>query len=127
MPARFNHTIIATTDPAHTATTEFYRTLLEADHAPSWGPFTNLSLADDVLLQFATPPIDFPPQHYAFLVDDQHFDRALAWVEESGADYWADPQRERPREIKREDQSRGFYLLDPTGHFVELITRPYLA
>lgn len=58
MTARFNPTIIAATDPTETAS--FYRDLLEADGAASWGPFVNVQLADGVLLQFATPPVKFP-------------------------------------------------------------------
>lgn len=58
MTARFNHTIIASTDPARMAL--YYRDLLEADDVPAWGPFTNLSLADGVLLQFAAPPFESP-------------------------------------------------------------------
>ncbi|MFT3796942.1 hypothetical protein [Microbacterium sp.] len=59
---------------------EFYRDLLEADEAPSWGPFVNVQLADGVLLQFAAPPMEFSPRHYAYLVDDAHFDRAYAQI-----------------------------------------------
>jgi catechol 2,3-dioxygenase-like lactoylglutathione lyase family enzyme len=124
MPARFNHTIIASIDTAEMAA--FYRGILEADDAPSWGPFRNLQIADGVLLQFAAPPIDFPPQHYAYLVDDQHFDRAYARIVADGREHWADPQRTRPGEINDEHGGRGVYLLDPSGHYLELITRPYL-
>ncbi|GLY20096.1 VOC family protein [Kineosporia rhizophila] len=124
MTARFNHTIIASTDPAEMAA--FYRALLEADDVPSWGPFVNIQIADGVLLQFAAPPIDFPPQHYAYLLDDAHFDRAYEQITGQGRDHWADPQRTRPGEINSEHGGQGVYLLDPTGHFLELITRPYL-
>ena len=129
MTARFNHTIIASLDAA--ATAEFYRDLLEADDAPDWGPFVNIQIGDGVLLQFATPPIqsppiEFPPQHYAYLVDDEHFDRAYAKITASGREHWADPQRTRPGEINDEHGGRGVYLLDPSGHYLELITRPYL-
>jgi catechol 2,3-dioxygenase-like lactoylglutathione lyase family enzyme len=124
MTARFNHTIIASTDPA--AMAAFYRDLLEADDAPAWGPFVNLQIADGVLLQFAAPPIEFPPQHYAYLLDDAHFDRAIAAIRDRGQEHWADPQRSRPGEINREHDGRGVYLLDPSGHYLELITRPYL-
>jgi catechol 2,3-dioxygenase-like lactoylglutathione lyase family enzyme len=124
MPARFNHTIIASIDTAEMAA--FYRGILEAADAPSWGPFRNLQIADGVLLQFAAPPIDFPPQHYAYLVDDQHFDRAYARIVAEGREHWADPQRTRPGEINDEHGGRGVYLLDPSGHYLELITRPYL-
>lgn len=105
---------------------EFYRDLLEADEAPSWGPFTNVQIGGGILLQFAAPPIEFPPQHYAYLVDDEHFDRAYATITERGIAHWADPQRARPGEINHEHDGRGVYLLDPSGHYLELITRPYL-
>ena len=124
MTARFNHTIIASTDAGQMA--DFYLELLEAHPAPSWGPFTNLSIADDVLLQFATPPMAFPPQHYAYLLDDAHFDRAYRWIVDRSLDHWADPQRSRPGEINDEHGGRGVYLLDPSGHYLELMTRPYL-
>ncbi|GAA2243518.1 VOC family protein [Herbiconiux moechotypicola] len=124
MPARFNHTIIASRDAAEMAA--FYRDLLEAEEAPSWGPFLNLQIADGVLLQFAAPPIDFPPQHYAYLVDDDHFERAYAAIVDRGQEHWADPQRTRPGETNSEHGGRGVYLLDPSGHYLELITRPYL-
>lgn len=124
MTAHFNHTIIAAQDPAEMAA--FYRDLLEATEAPSWGPFINIQLADGVLLQFATPPMEFPPQHYAYLLDDEHFDRAYSKITECGLAHWADPQRSRPGETNTEHSGRGVYLLDPAGHYLELITRPYL-
>lgn len=124
MTARFNHTIIASTDPARMAS--FYRDLLEADDVPAWGPFTNLSLADGVLLQFAAPPFEFPPQHYVFLLDDPHFDRAYAKIAEHDVEHWADPARTRAGEINSGHGGRSVYLLDPSGHHLELLTRPYV-
>ena len=122
--ARFNHTIIAAT--SRHASAEFYRHVLEADDAPSWGPFENLRLDGDVLLQFAEPPIEFPPQHYAFLMSEDQFDRALCWIMDSGLEFWADPQRQRPAETNTEHGGRGVYTLDPSGHYIELITQPYM-
>lgn len=124
MTAQFNHTIIASKDAE--ATAAFYRDLLEADEAPAWGPFINVRLEDGVLLQFAAPPMEFPPQHYAYLLDDAHFDRAYGKITERGIMHWADPQRTRPGETNTEHEGRGVYLLDPSGHYLELITRPYL-
>ncbi|EWS82171.1 glyoxalase [Brachybacterium phenoliresistens] len=124
MTAHFNHTIVASTDPAEMA--GFYLDLLEADEAPAWGPFTNITIGGGVLLQFAAPPIEFPPQHYAYLLDDEHFDRAHTKILDRGQDHWADPQRTRPGQINAEHGGRGVYLLDPSGHYLELITRGYL-
>lgn len=123
MPALFNHTIIASLD--RNASAEFYRAILEADEAPSWGPFTNLSLAGGVMLQFAEPPVEIQMQHYAFLVDDQHFDRAYQYLVSAGVEHWADPQMTRPGETNTEHGGRGVYFKDPSGHALELITKPY--
>src|SRR4029453_4299042 len=94
IPALFNHPIIASTDRAVSA--DFYRFILEADEAPGWGPFTNLTLAGGVMLQFAEPPVEIQMQHYAFLVDDALFDRAYARLVSHGIPHWADPQIQRP-------------------------------
>lgn len=124
MPATFNHTIIASKDRNRSA--DFFRELLELGEAPSWGVFTNLVLDDGVLLQFAEPPVDIQMQHYAFLVDDDLFDRAYARLTAGRIDHWADPQMTRPGECNSGHGGRGVYSFDPSGHAIELITRPYL-
>ena len=124
MSAVFNHTIIASKDRARSA--EFYRDVLEAHEAPSWGPFSNLTLDGGVLLQFAEPPVDIQMQHYAFLVDEDHFDRAIARFGDLEVDYWADPQLSRKGETNTEHGGRGVYFMDPSGHGLELTTRPYV-
>lgn len=123
MPALFNHTIIASRD--RTVSAEFYRSILEADEAPAWGPFSNLSLAGGVMLQFAEPPVEIQMQHYAFLVDEAHFDRAYQLLVSAGVEHWADPQMTRPGETNTEHGGRGVYFKDPSGHALELITKPY--
>lgn len=128
MTCTFNHTIVAAMDRA--ASARFYTWLLEATDAPSWGPFTNVAVDGGVLLQFADLPREAYPeiqnQHYAFLVDDALFDRAYARLREHGIEHWADPQCTRPGETNTEHGGRGVYLLDPAGHYLELITRAYL-
>ncbi|MFG3381131.1 VOC family protein [Streptomyces sp. NPDC047999] len=125
MTATFNHTIIAARDRHESA--RFLRELLELAEAPSWGPFANLLLSGDVLLQFAEPPVEeIQMQHYAFLVDDELFDRAYARLCEQGVEHWADPQMRRPGETNEGHGGRGVYFKDPAGHAMELITRPYL-
>ncbi|WP_445528349.1 VOC family protein [Streptomyces cyslabdanicus] len=124
MTATFNHTIIASKDREESA--RFFRELLEVGAAPSWGPFTNIRLADGVLLQFAEPPVEIQMQHYAFLVDDDLFDRAYQRLCDRGIEHWADPHLQCPGEINHEHGGRGVYFKDPAGHGIELITRPYL-
>ncbi|MER5858506.1 VOC family protein [Streptomyces sp. NPDC059688] len=124
MSVTFNHTIIAAKDRGESA--RFFRELLELPEAPSWGPFTNIQLHDGVLLQFAEPPVEIQMQHYAFLIDDELFDRAYRRLCDRGIEHWADPQMRRPGEINDEHGGRGVYFKDPAGHAIELITRPYL-
>ena len=124
MTITFNHTIIASRDRTESA--RFYRDLFELAEAPSWGPFTNVRLDDGVLLQFAEPPVEIQMQHYAFLVDDELFDRAYGRLVDGGVEHWADPQLTRPGETNTEHGGRGVYFLDPAGHGLEMITRPYL-
>ena len=38
---------------------------------------------------------------------------------------WADPARTKPGEINHHDSGRGVYFRDPSGHLLEIITRPY--
>ncbi len=65
-------------------------------------------------------------QHYAFLVDDELFDRAYQRLRDRGVEHWADPQMRRPGEINHGHGGRGVYFKDPAGHAIELLTRPYL-
>ncbi|MFJ4871985.1 VOC family protein [Streptomyces sp. NPDC088757] len=124
MSVTFNHTIVAAKDRHESA--RFLRELLELPEAPSWGPFVNVRLPDGVLIQFAEPPVEIQMQHYAFLVDDELFERAYGRLRERGVEHWADPQMRRPGETNTEHGGRGVYFKDPAGHAMELITRPYL-
>ncbi len=65
--------------------------------------------------------------HYAFLVSESEFDEIFARIGERGLDFWADPAHERRFEINRNDGGRGVYWNDPSGHYLEIITRPYGA
>ncbi|MFJ9615156.1 VOC family protein [Streptomyces noursei] len=125
MTVTFNHTIIVSKDRDESA--RFFRELFERPQAPSWGPFVNVQLDEGVLLQFAEPPVtEIQAQHYAFLVDDDLFDRAYARIQAQGIEHWADPQMRQPGRTNTEHGGRGVYFRDPSGHYIEMITRPYL-
>lgn len=63
-------------------------------------------------------------QHYAFLVSEVEFDAAYGRISERGIEHYADPQRQQPGMINRNDGGRGVFM-DPAGHAMELITVPY--
>ncbi|MYT38111.1 VOC family protein [Streptomyces sp. SID8356] len=124
MSVELNHTIIHSRDNRESA--EFLAGLLGLEAGPAWGPFVPVVLANDVTLDFATIPEEsIAPQHYAFLISEAEFDAAFARIKELGIAYYADPHLRHPGEINHNDGGRGVYFPDPSGHGMELITRPY--
>jgi catechol 2,3-dioxygenase-like lactoylglutathione lyase family enzyme len=65
------------------------------------------------------------PQHYAFLVGEEEFDQIFGRIKARGLKYWADPGQTRAGRINHHDGGRGVYFEDPSGHLLEVITRPY--
>jgi len=124
VPVTFNHTIVAARD--RQASAHFLAELLGRPAPTSWGPFTTVELDAGVFLQYAEPPVDeIQRQHYAFLVDDDSFDAIHARVLAGGIEHWADPQQTLAGQINTNHGGRGFYFLDPAGHGMEVLTRPY--
>ena len=76
-------------------------------------------------LDFSDTDQPITPQHYAFLVTEPEFDEIFGRIQDRGLDYWADPGRNHPGQINRRDGGRGVYWLDPDGHVLEILTRPY--
>jgi hypothetical protein len=77
-----HHLIIATRDPERSA--DYFHELLQAEPPLTSGFFRTIVHDDEVVLNFADPGFEFPPQHYAFLVDDARFDRVLSEFERTG-------------------------------------------
>lgn len=123
MPTYLNHLIIAAHDKQKSA--YFLAELLNLAAPVTTGAFLVVTLGNAVTLDYAETPNDFPPQHYAFLVSDDVFDAAISRIRERGIAHWADPRRAKPNEINTNDGGRGVYFLDPSGHYLEIITRPY--
>ncbi|WP_072687292.1 VOC family protein [Rhodococcus marinonascens] len=123
MMISFNHTIVAAKDKQESAT--FFTTLFGLPDAAPVGHFLAVALYNGVSLDFMDSSDDFPPQHYAFLVGEDDFDRIYGLIVEWGLDHWADPRQTLPGAINTNDGGRGVYFLDPSGHFLEIITRPY--
>jgi catechol 2,3-dioxygenase-like lactoylglutathione lyase family enzyme len=124
MAVRFDHLAIAAKDRHRSAT--FLTTLLGLPEPVTWGPFLSVHLEDGVHLDYAEPNIDFPGQHYALLVSDDVFDRALDRLRADGVPYSAGPGQS-PGEINHNHGGRGVYFDDPAGHHFELITQSYGA
>lgn len=124
MPVELNHTIIHAQDGQVSA--EFLGGILGLEVGPAWGHFIPVTTSNGVTLDFATSDADtITRQHYAFLLSEAEFDEAFARIKAAGITYYPDPRLSQANEINHNDGGRGLYFLDPSGHGMEIITRPY--
>jgi len=125
MAITFNHTIVAARDRQESAS--FFTELFGLPDAKEFGPFLAVTLNHGASLDYAqvTDDQDIHPQHYAFLVSEDEFDAIYGRIRDRGLQHWADPSGARPGEINHNDGGRGVYFQDPSGHYLEIITKPY--
>lgn len=119
----FNHTIVLSRDREKSA--RFLARVLGLEAGEPAGMFLPVTTANGVTLDFATVAGDIPVQHYAFLVSEDEFDEILARLVADGVPVQADPHGRHPGRLNRNDGGRGVYFTDPSGHGLEVLTRPY--
>jgi catechol 2,3-dioxygenase-like lactoylglutathione lyase family enzyme len=123
MTVSFNHCIIFANDKHESAA--FFTTLFDLPEPVAWGPFLSVALDHGVFIQFAEPHIEIQAQHYAFLVTEEAFDGIYQRIVDMSLEHWADPRGSQPGTFNRNHGGRGVYFRDPTGHGLEVLTRPY--
>jgi len=123
MAIQLNHTIVPANDAK--ASADFLAEILDVSPPTPFGPFWNVSLDNGVTLDFQDSPGELTIGHYAFLVSEEEFDQIFARIRARELPYWADPRHQRPNQINRNDGGRGLYWNDPSGHYLEILTRPY--
>jgi catechol 2,3-dioxygenase-like lactoylglutathione lyase family enzyme len=123
VPVQLNHTIVSARDKQVSAT--FLSEILGLPTPKPFGPFLGVEVDNDVTLDFIDHDGEITAQHYAFLISEGEFDEIFGRITERGLSYWADPHRDQPGEINTRDGGRGVYFEDPSGHFLEILTRPY--
>ena len=123
MGVELNHTIVHAAD--REASARFMSEVFGLPEPEPFGPFLVVRTANGVSLDYVASPGRISPQHYAFLVSEAEFDAIFGRVKDRGLEYWADPMQRRPGEINHRDGGRGVYFPDPSGHFLEILTRPY--
>ncbi len=123
MPIHLNHTIVRVRDKRESAT--HLVEILGLDEPTEFGPFLVVQVDNDVSLDYADDHGEVSPQHYAFLVTESEFDEIFGRIRDRGLAHWADPGRKRPGEFNTNDGGRGVYWEEPSGHFLEILTRPY--
>jgi len=124
MSIQLNHTIVNSRDPRAAATE--LASLLGVNAPVPFGPFLGVKVDNGVTLDFVDAgEEEVQVQHYAFLVGDDDFDRIFGRIQERGMPYAADPFMRQVGTINTHFGGRGVYWNDPSGHVMEIITRPY--
>jgi len=123
MAIQLNHTIVPANDAK--ASADFLADILGIGAPTPFGPFWTVSLDNGVTLDFQDAGGELTIGHYAFLVSEEEFDQIFARIRARELPYWADPRHQRPNQINRNDGGRGLYWNDPSGHYLEILTRPY--
>ena len=123
MPPKLNHTIVAARD--RKASALFLSEILALEPPLILGPFALVKVGDELTLDFMETHEEIKPQHYAFLVSETEFDQIFSRIQTKGLPYWADPHRSKRDQINHWDDGRGVYFEDPSGHLLEILTRPY--
>lgn len=123
MAIRLDHTIVAARD--RDASARFLTEILGLAAPRHLEPFAIVQVSAETTLDFIADDGHIAPQHYAFLVNEDEFDAIFARIRERGLTYWADPHRSQAMRTNDWDGGRGVYFDDPSGHLLEVLTRPY--
>ena len=124
MTIKLNHTIVHSNDKRIAA--DFFASVFGLPVPTSFGPFLDVEVGNEVTLAFMDADgMEVQTQHYAFLVSETEFDAIFGRIQARKLDYWADPGKQQKGEINRHYGGRGVYFDDPSGHLLEIITRPY--
>ena len=120
MAVQLNHTIVPVRDKE--ASARFLADILGLGPPKVVGPFVCVETSNGVSLDYDDRwgPV---PGHYAFLVEEDEFDTIFGRVTARGLRYWADPGHQHENVLN--GNGRGFYFEDPSGHNLEVLTRPY--
>ena len=111
---------------ARRAAAEFFAGVFGLPAPKPFYDFLDVELGNEVTLAFLDADgMEIQVQHYAFLVSEKEFDQIFGRIKERALDYWADPGRKEKGRINRHFGGRGVYFLDPSGHLLEIITKPY--
>ncbi len=123
MSIQLNHTIVHARDQRESA--NFMAEILGLPKPVTFYHFQVVQVANGVSLDFLSTDQDIQVQHYAFLVSESEFDEIFGRIKGRGLRYWADPLGKHEHQINHHDGGRGVYFQDPSGHYLEILTRPY--
>ncbi len=116
-----NHTIV----PAHDkdVSARFFARIFGLTYEKPEGHFAPVRVNETLTFDFDTAE-SFEMHHYAFHVSDAEFDVIFQRVQEAGLAYGSHPWDSENRKLNDWNGGRGVYFHDPSGHLLELLTRP---
>ena len=124
MSIQLNHTIVHSKDKR--AAADFFVELFGLPQPKAFYGFLDFDLSNGVTLAFLDAgDMEVQMQHYAFLVSDAEFDAIFGRIQQRKLKYWADPGQREEGKINHHFGGRGVYFEDPSGHLLEIITKPY--
>lgn len=123
MAVELNHTIVNVKNKKESA--EFLSHILGLPPAIKFGYFLVVKTHNGVSLDFIDSDEEIEPNHYAFLISEKEFDEIFARIKAKGISYWADPMQKQEGQINHHFGGRGVYFEEPSGHLLEIITKPY--
>lgn len=123
MSIELNHTIVNVRDKV--ASANFVAEILGLPKPEHFIHFLVVRTSNGVSLDFIDSDEEIYPQHYAFLVSEADFDEIFERIKRRDLSYWADPAKRQEGEINTHFGGRGVYFEEPSGHFLEIITKPY--
>jgi len=124
MATTLNHTILPVRDQWESA--RWLADMLDLDAPHQFGPFVGVNVGPTTLDYIDVDSgAEITPGHFAFLIDEEQFDRTFARIESGGGEFFADPGGRDAGQINHHDGGRGVYFPDPSGHWMEIITVPY--
>ncbi len=123
MSIQLNHTIVHAKNKE--ASAKFLSEILGLKNPRVFYHFLVVETDNGVSLDFLSTDEEIQIQHYAFLVSEEEFETIFARIQERHVKYWADPMTSQEGKINHNDGGRGLYFKDPSGHVLEILTRPY--
>lgn len=120
-----NHTIVWAADPEKSAA--FYADVFGLETAELFGGhFLAVRVNGALTFDFAASSRRPAPQHYAFKVTEEEFDKILARIEERALPYWSRPRMTVPdMKVYRHNGGRGVYFHDLDNNGLEILTASY--
>jgi catechol 2,3-dioxygenase-like lactoylglutathione lyase family enzyme len=121
MTIRLDHTIVPVRDKV--ASARFFAEIFGLTVKPGQDHFAQVQVNETLTFDFADEP-DPRGTHYAFHVSEPEFEAIFGRVKARGIAYGSGPFSHTDGGINTRRGGRGFYLEDPNGHLLEVMTVP---